>query len=564
MSSSDRETSEEHAEGSPFVSMRQITKKFHGIIANDQISLDIEAGEVRGLLGENGAGKSTLMKILYGLHRPDSGEILLDGRTVDIESPQDAIDNGIGMVHQHFQLVPSLTVTENVILGLRESSRIFHDEFEPDNSRMSTVDYVSSLVSKFSRMLTIDRHNSRARVSDIAEQYGLDINTDARVWQLGVGEKQRVEILKALYRDIDLLILDEPTAVLTPTQIERLFDTIERLVEEGLTIIFITHKLHEVMEITDRVTVLREGSVVDTVNTTNVTESELARMMVGREVLFEIERRLAEPGRTILEATDLRTTNERGIEALSGVDLRINSGEIVGIAGVTGNGMKELGECLAGVRSLDSGSIEIAGTDVTDKSTREFVDSGVGYIPEDRLKSGCAPEENLVYNSVLKSYRDDEFRDWGGFGLDYERAREYAEEIVDRFDVRVVDVDIPIKNLSGGNLQKFILGRELIRDPDIIVANQPTRGLDVGAIEFVINQLYEQRDEGAGVVFISEDLDELLNHSDRILVMFEGEIVYQSSAEDFNRERIAHYMTSGEPEVRDESDSQNMNEKKAV
>jgi simple sugar transport system ATP-binding protein len=515
------------ADGAPLLELDGIHKEFPGVVANDHISFSIERGEVHGLLGENGAGKSTLMKIIYGLYQQDEGQVKLDGEPVDIDSPQDAIEHGIGMVHQHFKLVPSRTVAENVILGLREPGG----------------DGRFGFLGKLARRWTIDRDRAERETAAIADQYGIDVDPGAGVWELDVGQQQRVELLKALYREIDLLILDEPTAVLTPTQIDRLFETIESLTDQGLTIIFITHKLKEVKEITDRVTVLREGSVVDTTETDTLTTDEMAEMMVGREVLFGVDRERARAGDPVCEATGLSLHNERGVEVLRGLDLTVNRGEIVGVAGVSGNGQRELSECLAGVRTPDSGSIRIDGTDLSGASPKRFIDRGVAHVPEDRLNHGCAPEETLTHNALLKVYGSEQFDDALGFGMDYGKARAYAEEIVDRFDVRVPGVDTKLSSLSGGNLQKFILGRELAREPELIVANQPTRGVDVGAIEFVHEVLFEQRDDGAGVVYISEDLDELLTVSDRIVVMYEGRIVHSTPNEDLRPEDLGPYMT---------------------
>jgi simple sugar transport system ATP-binding protein len=513
----------------PLIEFDGIHKEFPGVVANDHVSFAVERGEVHGLLGENGAGKSTLMKIVYGLYHQDGGRIKLNGEPVEIESPQDAIEHGTGMVHQHFKLVPSLTVAENIILGLRESYEGFDDGS-------------LGLLDRLGRLFSIDRSRAETRTAELAERYGIEIDPTDEVWQLDVGEQQRVELLKALYRDIDLLILDEPTAVLTPTQVDRLFETIESLTEQGMTIIFITHKLEEAKAITDRVTVLRDGSVVGTVRTDEVTTDDMAEMMVGREVLFEQDRRSATPGTPICEARGLRATNTRGVTALNGLDFTVRHGEIVGVAGVSGNGQLELSECLAGVRKPQAGTISVNGTDLTGKPTKQFIDNGVAYIPEDRLKHGCAPEQNLTYNAILKTYGRSDF-DGKAIGMDYTKARDYAQDIVERFDVRVPNVDTKLQDLSGGNLQKFILGRELAREPDLIVANQPTRGVDVGAIEFIHEVMFEQRDNGAGIVYISEDLDELLNVSDRLVVLYEGEVVHSTPNENVDPEQLGYYMT---------------------
>ncbi|PSQ25467.1 ABC transporter ATP-binding protein [Halobacteriales archaeon QS_9_68_17] len=528
----------------PFLRMEDVLKEFPGVVANDEVDLAVGRGEIHGLLGENGAGKSTLMKILYGLYAPDGGEIRLDGRRLDLDSPQDAIERGIGMVHQHFMLIPRLTVAENVVLGEREPSALFRAESEdswlPESFRENRV--VSGLARRFSLGLDVPEQ----RIADLAEEYGFDIDVGASIWQLNVGQQQRVEILKALYRDVDLLILDEPTAVLTPNEAERLFDTLERLAERGLSIVFITHKLKEVKAITDRVTVLREGENVGTVDTSSVSRADLARMMVGREVLFQIDKDPAEIGDPVLRAENLRAEDERGIEALSGVDLTVRSGEIVGIAGVSGNGQSELAEALVGLRELTDGRVAIADADLTGASPRRFIDEGVSFVPEDRLEYGCAEDLSVMYNATMKDFRDDRFG--GGYFLDYDELETYAETLVEEFDVRGVrdTTEMLAGDLSGGNLQKLILARELYRDPRLLVANQPTRGVDVGAIEFLRETILDQREAGTGVVLISEDLDEIFDLSDRILVIYEGEIAYETTPTEADRKRVGLEMTGGE------------------
>jgi simple sugar transport system ATP-binding protein len=528
----------------PFLRMEDVLKEFPGVVANDEVDLAVGRGEIHGLLGENGAGKSTLMKILYGLYAPDGGEIWLDGRRLDLGSPQDAIERGIGMVHQHFMLIPRLTVAENVVLGEREPSALFRAESEdswlPESLRENRV--VGGLARRFSLGLDVPEQ----RIADLAEEYGFDIDVGASIWQLNVGQQQRVEILKALYRDVDLLILDEPTAVLTPNEAERLFDTLERLAGQGLSIVFITHKLKEVKAITDRVTVLREGENVGTVDTSSVSRADLARMMVGREVLFQIDKDPAEIGDPVLRAENLRAEDERGIEALSGVDLTVRSGEIVGIAGVSGNGQSELAEALVGLRELTDGRIAIADADLTGASPRRFIDEGVSFVPEDRLEYGCAEDLSVMYNATMKDFHDDRFG--GGYFLDYDELETYAETLVEEFDVRGVrdTTEMLAGDLSGGNLQKLILARELYRDPRLLVANQPTRGVDVGAIEFLRETILDQREAGTGVVLISEDLDEIFDLSDRILVIYEGEIAYETTPAEADREHVGLEMTGGE------------------
>ncbi len=525
----------------PFLRMEDIVKEFPGVVANDHVDFSVRRGEIHGLLGENGAGKSTLMNVLYGLYRPDGGEVYLDGERLDLDSPQDAIRNGIGMVHQHFMLIPRLTVAENVVLGRREPASSFRDGAD---GRWPDWLATNRAAKAMGRLFTLGLDQPRERIVDLADQYGFQVDVDARIWELDVGQQQRVEILKALYRDVDLLILDEPTAVLTPNEAERLFETLEQLAQDGLTIIFITHKLKEVTALTDRVTVLRNGEKVETVDTATVTREDLARLMVGREVLFELEKGDVQAGAPVMAAEGLHATDDRGIEALAGVDLEIQEGEIVGIAGVSGNGQRELAESLVGIRQPTAGTITVGDTDLTGASAREFIENGVSFVPEDRYRFGCAEELSVMHNAVMKDYRRSEF---GNRMLDYDEMRAYAEELVESFDIRgVSDVnEMRAGDLSGGNLQKLILARELSRDPDVLIANQPTRGVDVGAIEFVRETILEQRGEGTGVLLISEDLDELFELSDRISVIYEGEFVHESTPEETNPEEVGLEMTGG-------------------
>ncbi|SDY15997.1 ABC transporter ATP-binding protein [Halobellus clavatus] len=527
-----------------FVRLADITKTFPGVVANDEISMSIRKGEIHGLLGENGAGKSTLMKILYGLYSSDGGDVWIDGERAAIESPQDAIDAGIGMVHQHFKLIPRLSVAKNVVLGMREPASAFRADGDDDGfvSSLTTNRLVQGLAARFTLGLDVPE----ARIQSLADDYGFDIDVTAPVWQLDVGERQRVEILKALYRDVDLLILDEPTAVLTPTEAERLFETLRKLSDQGLSIIIITHKLKEVKSITDRVTVLRDGSRIDTVETADVSRADLARMMVGRDVLFQIDKDEVTAGEPVLKALDLRTDDDRGIEALSGVDLTVHAGEIVGIAGVSGNGQIELAESLVGIRPVTDGTIRIDGGDLTGAPPRAFIEHGVSFVPEDRHKHGCAESLSVMHNAILKGYTDEAFGD--GLRLDYDASADYAETLVENFDVRgVSDVaKMQAGELSGGNLQKLILAREMDRDPKLLVANQPTRGVDVGAIEYIREGLIEQRDQGTGILLLSENLDEIFDLSDRILVMYEGEFVYEVTPEAADRRRIGLEMNGGE------------------
>jgi simple sugar transport system ATP-binding protein len=478
----------------PVVELRGITKRFPGVVANDRIDFELARGEVHALLGENGAGKSTLMNVLYGLYHPDEGEILLSGKPVRIDSPHVAIANGIGMVHQHFMLIPVMTVAENVVLAMEPSNGPFLDLAEAER-----------------------------RVRDLAQALDFRIDPHARVESVSVGQQQRVEILKALYRRADVLILDEPTAVLTPQEADELFGIIRTLQNEGHSIIFITHKLHEVLEIADRITVLRRGKKVDTVPRAGATEAGLARMMVGRDVVLTVEKGPAQVGETLLQVEDLVVLDERGLEAVRGVSLEVRAGEIVGVAGVDGNGQSELIDAITGLRYPASGRILVAGKDVTRLGTRDVLDAGVGHIPEDRLRRGLVVDFTLAENFGLHDFRRPPASRLGW--LYPRRLVERARALIQEFDVRGGGPETLAGSLSGGNQQKVIVAREVARDPRILVAAQPTRGLDVGAIEFVHKRLIRERDEGRAILLVSFELDEILSLSDRILVVYEGRIV---------------------------------------
>ena len=510
--------------------MENITKKFPGVIANDAIDLEINTGEIHALLGENGAGKSTLMKVLYGLYTQDEGQIYIKDEPVNIDSPQDAIDNGIAMVHQHFKLISRLTPVENVVLGARETS--YHDD--SIRGRLSEFSPFESLFSGLSMNLS----EPRVEIEELVDSYGMDLDLDKQIWELGVGQQQRVEILKALYRDAEILILDEPTAVLSPEESKELFKTLDKLKRQGISIIVITHKLHEVIDNADRTTVLREGAVVDSVELDTVDESDLAEMMVGREVLFQLDRETREIGEEVVNVMGLSAEDERNIQAINEIDLAVNQGEIVGVAGVSGNGQLELAQCLAGLREPTDGQISINGVDLTNESPKSFVEAGVSYIPEDRYEVGAAPDRSIINNAIMKNYR--EFANSTSF--DKTGAREYAEHIVNEFDVRAPNVDTPVNKLSGGNLQKLICGREFSCDPEFLIANQPTRGIDVGAIEYIRQVLLEQRRAGTGILLISEDLDEIFQLSDRVVAIYDGEIVHKTDTEDTTREEIGQYI----------------------
>lgn len=475
------------------VEMRDITKCFPGVRANSQVCFDVTPGEVHALLGENGAGKSTLMRQLYGMYQPDEGQILIDGIPHSFKSPADAIKAGIGMIHQHFMLVPSLTVAENVALG-QASSR--------------------------GPLLDLDRVS--ARIRELASAYGLKVEPEAYVWQLSVGEQQRVEILKALYRGAGLIILDEPTAVLTPQEVKDLFETFRRMVAEGHSLIFISHKLYEVLEISDRITVLRDGAVIGTCPAKSVTRAELIRMMVGREIKA-LEPRARERGRALVSIEGLRAMGDRGSEALRGLDLCIHSGEIVGLAGVSGNGQRELGECLAGMRRPSAGKILLEGRDLSEEDINARMDAGMAYIPEERMKDGAIREFSVQENVFLHDHASPRFRK--GIFLDFGAMRRHALGLVADYAVKTPSLETPVKNLSGGNIQKLIMARELSRSPSFLVAAQPTRGVDIGASEYIHQRLLEQREAGTGILLVSEDLDEVMALSDRIAVIYEGRIM---------------------------------------
>ena len=489
----------------PAVELRGITKRFGALVANDGIDFAVARGEVHALLGENGAGKTTLMRILYGLTRPDGGEILVDGRTVAIRTPKDAIAAGIGMVTQHFALVRPMTVAENVILGATEGVRVRHSA-------------------------------AAAKVAEAAERFGIRADPLARVGDLSVGEQQRVEILKALYRDCRVLILDEPTAVLVPQEVESLFLALRRLCAEGIAVVFISHKLHEVREISARVTVLRRGSIVGTRATAGVDDRELASMMVGRPTVGVERPEAGRAGEPVLSVRGLSATGRQGLPALRDVSFELRRGEILGVAGVSGNGQTELVECLCGMRRPTAGRIEVDGADVTGARPAEVVAAGVGRIPEDR-HAAVVGELSVAQNLALEHLG--EFRN--GPQLDDGRLRRHADELIKRFTIRATPDD-PAVTLSGGNLQKVILARVLSRDPKAIVVSQPTRGLDVGATEYVHGELLSQRERGAGVLLVSEDLDELLALADRLLVLYEGEIAGELPAAGADPERIGLLM----------------------
>jgi general nucleoside transport system ATP-binding protein len=503
----------------PLLELRGITKRFPGVLANDDVNLDLRHGEVHALLGENGAGKSTLMNILYGLYTPDTGEILLHGKPEVVGSTKASIEHGIGMVHQHFMLIPVMTVAENIVLAT-----------EPRTAGV-VLDYAAA----------------RKRVRDLSDRYGLAVDPDAKVERITVGQQQRVEILKALYRGAEILILDEPTAVLTPQEAQELFEIIRSLQAQGKSIIFISHKLNEVLEIADRITVLRRGKVIDTIPVAGATEGGLARMMVGREVLLRVDKKPAEPGEPLLQVDDLSVIDDRDLETVRGVSLEVRAGEILGLAGVDGNGQSELIDAIAGLRAVARGRIVVDGIDITHDSAREIMDDvGVGHIPEDRHRRGLVLPFSLAENLALHAYR--KAPNSRRRLLQLGAIRQRAVRLLKEFDVRGGTPETPASALSGGNQQKVVLAREIDADPKVLIAAQPTRGLDVGAIEFVHRRLVEQRDAGRAVFLVSLELEEILSLSDRILVIYEGRIVAEFPPT-ATEEEIGLAMTGGRKEA---------------
>jgi simple sugar transport system ATP-binding protein len=491
--------------------MTGIVKRFPGVLANDRVDFDVKAGEVHALLGENGAGKSTLMRILYGLYRADEGQITIDDKPVEIESPHDAIQNGIGMIHQHFMLVPTLTVAENVALGLPSSRGMLTD-----------LDQVSQ------------------RVDQLANNYGLQVDPEAYVWQLAVGQQQRVEIIKALYRGAALLILDEPTAVLTPQEVSELFLTLRQMAEDGHALIFISHKLQEVLDICSRVTVLRDGQVVGTRQVADTSKGELARLMVGREVGLIHDKEDTDRAEVRLALQDVWADNDLGTPGLRGINLQLRSGEILGVAGVSGNGQRELAQVINGLRPVTKGKVTLGEKDITGKSPAEVMAGGLSYIPEERMKDGMIKDFTVSENLILREHNQ---RPYSRFGfLNFRAISTRSEELIESYNVKTPSQETPVKNLSGGNIQKLLLARELSRKPRVMVAAQPTRGLDIGATEYVHEVLLEQREEGTAILLISEDLDEIMALSDRIIVIYEGEIMGEVLTEDASAENLGLMM----------------------
>jgi simple sugar transport system ATP-binding protein len=489
-----------------------VTKVFPGVIANDHINLSVYEGEVLGLLGENGAGKSVLMSILYGLYQPTEGEIYIRGKKVDITEPKVAIEQGIGMVHQHFMLVPPFTVAENIILGS-----------EPRTARG-----------------TLDIAKAAEEIKALSEKYDLEVDPYAKVEDISVGMAQRVEILKTMYRGAKVLILDEPTAVLTPQEIKGLFKIMRNLTDSGVPVIFISHKLKELMEICDRVTVIRRGKMIGDIKIEDATPQILASMMVGRDVVLEVEKGPPHPAQEVLDVEDLQAIDLNGLPVLNGVSFQVRSGEIVGVAGVAGNGQSELVEVITGLQKAEAGTVELNGEAITNHSAKDIIHRGIATIPEDRHHRGLILDFSIADNGVLGSHDEPPFARW--VVRVFSAIREYADKLIEEFDVRTPNRDALVRNLSGGNQQKVIIAREIGRDPDLLIAAQPTRGVDVGAIEFIHKRIIEQRDHGKAVLLISNELDEVMGLSDRILVMFHGEVVGELAADEATEDELGLYM----------------------
>ena len=497
----------------PIVEMRGVSKRFLDVIANDQVSFKLFEGDICSLLGENGAGKTTLMNVLFGYYSHDGGDIFVKGEKVNFKSPKDAIEKGIGMVHQHFTLVPVQTVLENIMIG-----------------------------TNFGKGgLFLDKEAAKKKLEGIQNQFGLHVDPSAPVWTLAVGEQQKVEILKALYRDAQVLIMDEPTAVLAPTESVELFKTLKKLAKTGKSIIFISHKLHEVMEISNRVLVLRHGKITDEKQVKNTNTKELASLMVGRELLERLEKKRIKKGETILEIKDLNVKNNIGLPALVDFNLSVGQSEILGIAGVSGNGQTEFSEVLFGLRNPVSGDIKVANEKLNFGNPLETINKRIGRIPEDRITTGLFMDLSVEANLVLEWHNKDHFQNRGL--IKFDNLAKYANERIKTFSIKTDGKDIPAKSLSGGNLQKIILSRALYNDPKLIVACQPTRGLDVGAMEFIHQSLLVEREKGAGVILISEDLDEIFLLSDRIVVLYEGEIMGQAATKNTTRAQVGLWMS---------------------
>jgi len=496
-----------------------ITKKFPGVLANDKVDFDLHKGEIHALLGENGAGKSTLMNILYGLYKPEDGEVLVNGNKMELNSSRDAIHHGIGMVHQHFMLIPVFTVTENIMLGAETDHR------DKPNERP---------------LVKLDRNEVAQKVRDLSHQYGLDVDPDAIVGDLPVGVQQRVEIVKALYRNASILILDEPTAVLTPQEAEDLFRIMHELTEQGVSIIFITHKLKEVLKVADRITVMRTGRVVGTAKPKESTEQSLAEMMVGREVILTVMKKPAQPKEDVLQVKGLHVKDVRGLEAVRDVSFVVRAGEVLGIAGVQGNGQTELAEALTGLRPIESGHFLLAGKDLTGQPPRPITEAGLAHIPEDRQRHGLVLGYTVADNMVLCDYYQPRFSK--GIVIQQNQVDDNAAKLIKNYDIRTPSAFVSAGKLSGGNQQKVIVARELSRPVKLVIASQPTRGLDVGSIEYIHKEIIAMRDRGVAVLLVSAELDEIMSLADRIAVMYRGEIVETVDRKDASREQLGLLM----------------------
>lgn len=507
------------AKNEVILNAKGITKKFPGVLANDHVDFDLRKGEIHALLGENGAGKSTLMNILYGLYKPDEGEVTVDGNQMQLNSSRDAINHGIGMVHQHFMLIPVFTVTENIMLGAETDHRAVPNE---------------------SPLVKLDRREVAQKVRDLSHQYGLDVDPDAIVGDLPVGIQQRVEIVKALYRKANILILDEPTAVLTPQEAEDLSRIMHELTEKGVSIIFITHKLKEVLAIADRITVMRAGRVVGTTTPKESNEQKLAEMMVGREVILTVKKKPAQPAEEVLKVENLHVKDVRGLEAVRGISFSVRAGEVLGIAGVQGNGQTELAEALSGLRETDSGSFSINEKDLTDNPPRPITETGLANIPEDRQRHGLVLSYSIADNMVLCDYYQPRFS--RGVVIQQDQVDANAQKLIKAYDVRTPSAFTAAGKLSGGNQQKVIIARELSRPVKLLIASQPTRGLDVGSIEYIHKEIISMRDRGVAVLLVSAELDEIMSLSDRIAVMYRGEIVATVDRKDASREQLGLWM----------------------
>jgi simple sugar transport system ATP-binding protein len=499
----------------PIVRMSAITKRFLDVTANNKVTFDLYPGEICALLGENGAGKTTLMNILFGYYACDEGEIYIKGEKADLSSPKDAISRGVGMIHQHFALVPSQTVLENIIIGTDSGKRIF-----------------------------LDLKSARQKLFELQERFGLQIDPDARVWTLSVGEQQKVEILKALYRDVDILIMDEPTAVLAPAETGDLFHTLKSLVKEGRSVVFISHKLNEVMDISNRVVVLRAGEVVAERNTAETGIRELANLMMGRDLLESIEKKSLDPGQPVLEIENLNALNDKKLPALRNLELMVRQNEILGIAGISGNGQTELSEILFGMRDPTDGIIKINGHPLKYGSPAAAIQLKMGRIPEDRIDTGLLMDLSVEQNMILENHSSPDFHHFGL--MKSTKIHQYCDDLIKAYGITTAGRDAVTKSLSGGNLQKVMLARELAGGPAVVVASQPTRGLDVGAMEYIHKRILQEREGRAGILLISEDLDEIFALSDRIVVMYEGKIMGGAIPEEASREQIGLWMSGVE------------------